>query len=380
MITMNSAAEIKKDMLTSDSNVQAVLRALYFYGADYIMTKIGPSEQLIHKEQLVSLLELGREVATIEDIVSVVLNKPMPAKMQIEDIVPETPLLMFVRKGEGPEGDLSRTTFGEYRELKIKEAEIPLPDWWNAPLPLLYIDGTRLLMNGRSAENIPCDAKTLVRQMKSMMEDKTITVKEKKKERTFSLLPICENIFMAEDISGDFEMAEELVWWASVGRAFFTRLEENGAVIRRFSPFQDPPETAAEVIPCMWEGEMIGRLVVELPGDDADEGRKSEPEEPHPPEETAAAPPDVLPEPVPVKPAVVKPKRARKAARERKISSSPLPEEEIKSDEAPMKTGLDKTLENAGNLARLNKNAARKAYGGTAARASASGNGKTSGK
>ncbi|MDR2779617.1 MAG: hypothetical protein LBB28_00665, partial [Synergistaceae bacterium] len=219
---MNNAAEIKKDMLTSDSNVQAVLRSLYFYGADYIMAKIGRSEQLIHKEQLVSLLELGREMATIEDIMSVVLNKPMPAKMQIEDISPDTPLLIFVRKGEGPEGDLSRTTFGEYRERRMRESEIPLPDWWNAPLPLLYIDGTRLSMNGRAAEIIPCDAETLVRQMKSMLEDKTVTVKEKKRERTFSLLPLCENIFMTEDISGDFEMAEELVWWAAVGRAFFT--------------------------------------------------------------------------------------------------------------------------------------------------------------
>jgi hypothetical protein len=37
---------------------------------------------------------------------------------------------------------------------------------------------------------------------------------------------------------------------------------------------------------------------------------------------------------------------------------------------------LDETFENAGNLARLNKNAARKAYGGTAARKAPHGNGK----
>ena len=367
---MNNAAEIKKDMLTSDSNVQAVLRALYFYGLDYIMTKIGQSEQLIHKEQLVSLLELGREMATIEDIMSVVLNKPMSAKTQIEDILPDTPLLMFVRKGEGPEGDLSRTTFGEYREQKIREAEIPLPDWWNVPLPLLYIDGTRLSMNGSAAGTIPCDAETLARQMKSMLADKTIAVKEKKRERTFSLLPLCENIFMAEDISGDFEMAEELVWWASVGRAFFTRLEENGALIRRFSPLQEPPETVAEVIPCFWEGELIGRLAVELPADTADDGRKPEPAERKPGEIAPA-----LPE-TPVKATGVKPKKPKKGARGLDVPVH-APAEDMESGEAPMETGGDGTTENAGNLARLNKNAARKAYGGNAARMTPK-NGKTS--
>jgi hypothetical protein len=373
MMTMSNDTEVKKDMLTSGSNVQAVLRALYFYGADYIMMQIGQNEQLIHKEQLVSLLELGRELATIEDIVSVVLNKPMSAKMQIEDIAPDTPLLVFVQKGEGAEGGLSRATFGEYRERKIREAEIPLPDWWNVPLPLLYIDGKRLSMNGRAAEIIPCDAETLARQMKSMPADKTITIKEKKRERTFSLLPLCENIFMAEDISGDFEMAEELVWWASVGRAFFTRLEENGAVIRRFSPRQDPPETAAEVIPCFWEGELIGRLAVELPSDAADEGRKPEPAEQKPSGEIGRMSPET-----PAQTAGVKPKRAKKTAPGGKISARPPLAEDVKSDEASMETGRDGTPDNAGNLARLNKNAARKAYGGTAAPVRK--NGKTSAK
>ena len=216
-------------------------------------------------------------------------------------------------------------------------------------------------MNGNAAGVIPCDAETLARQMKSMLADKTITVKEKKRERTFSLLPLGENIFMAEDISGDFEMAEELVWWASVGRAFFTRLEENGAVIRRFSPLQEPPETAAEVIPCFWEGELIGRLAVGLPADTADEDRKQEPAKRKPARKTAPAPPET-----PVRTKGAKPPVHARG-------------EDMESDEAPTETERDGTPEDTGNLARLNKNAARKAYGGNAAR-TAPKNGKTSGK
>jgi hypothetical protein len=51
----------------------------------------------------------------------------------------------------------------------------------------------------------------------------------------------------------------------------------------------------------------------------------------------------------------------------------------MESGEAPAKTEREGTPENAGNLARLNKNAARKAYGGNAAR-TAPKNGKASEK
>jgi hypothetical protein len=66
-------------------------------------------------------------------------------------------------------------------------------------------------------------------------------------------------------------MAEDLLWWASIGSAFVRRMEKNGLLVRRISPFGTPPEDAAEVIPCSWEGELIGRLVIELPGEDGAE-------------------------------------------------------------------------------------------------------------
>ncbi|MDR0764209.1 MAG: hypothetical protein LBE65_01280, partial [Synergistaceae bacterium] len=65
---MASAQEIKRGMLSADSGVQEVLRALYFYGADYIMLKMGRREKLVHKEQMISLMELGHERTTIDEM------------------------------------------------------------------------------------------------------------------------------------------------------------------------------------------------------------------------------------------------------------------------------------------------------------------------
>jgi hypothetical protein len=465
MMAKMNAPDVKNDMLTTGSNVQEVLRALFFYGPDYIMIKMGRRERLVHKEQLVALLELGREMATIEEIMSVVLHEPMSARMHLEDIPPDTPLLVFAQHGGGSSGGLSRMTFEEFRERRIKESAVALPDWWDAPLPLLYADSERVSLNDACAKLMPCDAHTLARQSERMLGEKMVTVRDKKEERTFSLAPLDENVFLVEDISGDFEMAEELVWWAAVGKAFFRRLEENGAVIRRLSPYETPPEGAAEVVSCSWDGELIGLLAMGLPEDMPEEapakqedakkseqseqsehpGESEQPEQPETPEQVEgpektdiAAEMDSEPKdadaPGKSQPVKKSPKRTKKDARpamaekpknpgvlreperkidltgmgqeheparkkkrkaeapgvwnesfgpfgrpagskkrqsrqtpKREITADLVTEEDIGIDEARRKLELEEALEISGNLTPLNKNAARRAYGGAAA-------------
>ena len=256
---------VKKDMLSLLSTVQEILRALYFYGADYILVQGGKRERLLHKEQLVALLEQGREKATLEDTFTLNLNEPISAKMQVEDIPPASSLLQFMQTGEGAEGELSLCTFEEYRERKVRENMVIMPDWWGIPLPLVHIDDDRVFLNACATEAIPGGAVAMARQIDRMRAERIATIKEKKKERTFSLTPLAENSYFVEDISGDFEMAEDLVWWAAIGRAFVSRVQENGLVVKRLSPFEDAPENVAEVIPCHWENELVGRLAIRLP-------------------------------------------------------------------------------------------------------------------
>ncbi|MDR3076157.1 MAG: hypothetical protein LBU26_02555 [Synergistaceae bacterium] len=465
MLTMINSSDVKSDMLTTSSNVQEVLRALYFYGPDYIMLKVKRLERLVHKEQLVALLELKREMATIENIMSAVLNEPMSARMQLEDIPPETLLLVFAQKAAGTAGELSRMTFGEYRERGIKESSMALPDWWNVPLPLLYMDEERVSLNERGVQLMPCDAKALAKQMERMVRDKIVTVKEKKQDRTFSLHPLDEKIFLIEDISGDFEMAEDLVWWAAVGKAFFRRLEENGAVIRRLSPFDELPENAAEIIQCSWEGELVGSLAIGLPEGEIADLQIGSPEESGANDEPAMAAEseaEIEPEPTP-EPAAndavpeieIKSKKRGRPGRKPSVKTGPSPEktpktrgksktasaskraasrgrkpkdaaaetarppqiempaaaseeipaaprkrkksrghisgdmaaidssrrvvtaDDIESEENLKKLELEESLENSGSLIRVNKNAARKAYGGTSVRRKASDDGNT---
>ncbi|MDR1943486.1 MAG: hypothetical protein LBQ19_01560 [Synergistaceae bacterium] len=265
-------AEVKKDMLSIHSTVQEILRALYFYGADYIMVQLGSRERLLHKDQLIALLEQGRSAATLEDMFIVTLTEPLAAKMNMEDVPQGQPLLVFA------EGSLECSTFESYRERRIMEAMVLLPAWWGVPLPLLNIKNDRASLNDAALQLIPGGMKALADQIGKIRSDGIIVVKEKKKERTFSLLPLEDETYFIEEISGDFEMAEDLLWWASIGSAFVRRMEENGLSVRRISPFGTAPENAAEVIPCSWEGELIGRLVIELPKEDETEISGAPPE------------------------------------------------------------------------------------------------------
>ena len=360
---------VKKDMLSLLSTVQEILRALYFYGVDYILAQSGKRERLLHKEQLVALLEQGREKATLEDTFVLELNEPISAKMQMEDIPPSVSLLLFVQTGTGAEGELSLSTFEEYRERKVRENMVIMPDWWSIPLPLAHIDDDRVFLNPRATETIPGGAVSMARQIERMRADRIVTIKEKKKERTFSLTPLAENTYFVEDISGDFEMAEDLVWWAAIGHAFVSRMQGNGLAVKRLSPFEEPPTDAAEVIPCHWENELVGRLAIHLPEEPAKDAaeetmkkKKAMPKkEQLPPEKPAEEPAKETPEPV-----EAKLEAEKKAAAPKKEKKKVEPAQKKKKSSAPaipLDTESSGVLEEPGAGTNLRKSAAKNAYG-----------------
>ncbi len=261
---------VKSDMLSAASTVQEVLRAMYLYSADYILVVVGRKERLLHKDQLVALLEQGRESVTLSELQSAELRDPLSAKMQMEEIPQNMPLLLFAQ------GELSRTTFEEYREQKIMETTARLPEWWDVPLPLLYVRDDSLSLNSAALALIPGGAKAIAGQVDKLLSERLITLREKKMDRTLTLTPLSDEVFFLEDISGDFEMAEDLVWWAAVGRAFVRRMEGNGLAVCRLSPYENAPENAAEIIPCSWEGELMGKLALVLPAEGEEEPASAE--------------------------------------------------------------------------------------------------------
>lgn len=280
MMTTADNVEVKSNLLSTASTIQELLRAMYLYGTDHTLIVIGKKERLLHKDQLVSFLERGCEDVTLSELHSAEMKEPLSARTQMEEIPRETRLLLFAQN------ELSRITFGAYRERKIMEAGDRLPEWWDVPLPLLRLSGEAISLNNAALSLVPGGAKALADQLDTLRKERIITLREKKMYRTLALSPLSDEVFFLEDISGDFEMAEDLVWWAAVGRAFVRRMEGNGLVVRRLSPYEEEPENAAEIIPCSWEGELMGKLSIELPAEVV--APEAEPRE-EPPEKPEAA-------------------------------------------------------------------------------------------
>ncbi|MDR3332545.1 MAG: hypothetical protein LBT08_07945 [Synergistaceae bacterium] len=266
MMTVNQSVNEKGSMLSISSTPQDMLRALYFYVVDYVIIQIEESERLLHKDQLIALLEHGRGDTSIQDVMSDSFVEPLSTKTQIEEIPQETQLLLFSQASiDSGRETLTKMDFREFREMKLKENTPALPEWWGIPLPLLHTRDDMIYLNDKALDLVPGGARSVATQMDKIREDRIITLKEGEKDRTFSLLPLTGDSYLIEDISGDFEMAEDLVWWAAIGRAFVRRMEDNGLAVKRLSPYENPPDDVAEVIQCSWDGEFMGRLAIEMP-------------------------------------------------------------------------------------------------------------------
>lgn len=277
---------VRKDMISRTSMLSVVLRALYSTAADYILIRVGSRDRLMHKEQLVALMEQGRDDVTTEDLLDVSLKENVSAPMDVEDVPQSARLLIFEADPPAP-GELVMMTFGEYREARLAASSILLPAWWSVPLPLVYVDEDQVLLNPFGESAIPGGAVAMARQIDRMRADRIVTIKDSGRERTLSLSPLGEGTYLIEDISGDYEMAEDLVWWAAVGRAFLRRLQDNGLEVRRLSPFEEIPSDASEVISCRWDNELVGRIAIKMPAPPK--------EEPVPKTEQKAASPEAKP-------------------------------------------------------------------------------------
>ncbi|GHV54222.1 hypothetical protein FACS1894216_13810 [Synergistales bacterium] len=286
---------VQKDMLTINSTTGEILRALFTYGAEYIMLIISGTEHLIRKDKVTWLM--GQGAATMKEMLSMTLSGTLASKMNIENIPPATRMLLFSND------ELSVTTLGEYRNQRIIEKKGSIPGWWGVPLPLLNIKDNRALLNDTANANVTMRDNIKSNYIDKIREERLLVIGTGSNKKTYSFVPLTEHTYLIEDVSGDFETAEDLVWWASVGKAFVRHMEDNGLTVKRLPPKAPIPEgdSIAEVISCSWEDEAVGSLVIELPASET-ANIEGEPEQKTEslPESESELTQDTEPEPLPI--------------------------------------------------------------------------------
>ena len=265
---LNSGADLKPS-LSLKSTLQESIRSLFYYGAEFLAVFEGSGEFLSHKDALIALLERGYGGESLGHLVLKNGSDSIQGKMSLETEPLDKRVLVLDSTG------LRCETLLDFRQSRLIRREEALPIWWDIPLPLLRYSNRQAKLNPRAGELIFAQGENLDPLVARAIADRDMVLQlpEDWGGGAFAMTMIDRDIFFLEDISGDAEMAEKLVWWAAVGQAFVHRMEKNGLTIHQHKEPDSVPEGALEVLPCCWEENPLGFISItqkELPSEIAD--------------------------------------------------------------------------------------------------------------
>ncbi|MBR1672374.1 MAG: hypothetical protein IJ702_05560 [Fretibacterium sp.] len=234
--------------LSRGSTLLVSLRALYSLMLDYgVYVPDGGEPLVFSKEQLVVLVERGQADAPLKDM-PVLAGKGLFRPVAAGDLDGELSALVVERRGA--------------RVLTLARALNPsdeeYPEWWEAPIPFamstragMKLNATAVLMFGSDLERLK------VAELPD--KDEFIVQLEGRARPVFLAFRRLEpNIFVLDDCTGDLVEAQDISWWAAVGRAWVSEIEARGQRWRR----ADSP-SGAQSWPCEWQGRFLGYLCVD---------------------------------------------------------------------------------------------------------------------
>ena len=322
--------------LSPSSTLLLLLRALYRLLLDYgVLWPDGAEHAFVfRKEQLVALIERGQSEALVRDLPRLAeegLIRPVSVDEVLDEASDEDP---GENTDEDPGGDKAvRALLVERRGtrvLPLAKAVAPwepeFPEWWEAPLPFALCARGRIRINRTASLMFGPDLERL-NAAELPEKDEFIVELEGREEPCFLAFRRLEpDIFILEDCTGDLLEAQDISWWAGLGRAWVSSLEKEGKTWRRE---ETPPEGfAGQAWPCEWDGRQLGWLCVEPAAPE------SPPEPEGVPQEAEAEKPEA-PEREP-EPARDPPLRRKPRARR----SAPKREDEVLKAIGPQTMGL----------------------------------------
>lgn len=241
--------------LTLDSSLSTLLRNLYLHGVEHCAPLVRGEAAIFTKDQVVSILERGygdKKVRDIPDLLSSSSGlKEIAGKNHFKD---KTSVLTVNEEGYEvlPAGNLA-----------LSAASRPVgggvPSWWNVPLPLVSLASEKIAFNEK-ARSLLGDV-SLEGILDSVPDEKEFVLELS--SGTFLFREIAPLVYLAENVSDDVTSAREISWWAAVGKAFVKKLRGEGKSTKRSDVAPSfKPNTVEECLPCLWEGEVLGYLLV----------------------------------------------------------------------------------------------------------------------
>jgi len=250
----------KSDILNTlcfNSTLGEIIRILYFIALDYCVLRSVDREQIIGitKDQLIALLERGYSEKKVDDVFILAEEKafkPLNSEELAAELAQVDVLVISEESGE---------------IMKFSEAYANIgpeyPSWWKIPLPLAIILKKKIVINDAASNLLISKSLQNIKTESLPLEQKEffVTLKENKKSHSVLFKHLERRVYLIEDVTQDIETAGDIVWWASVGKAFATKVENEGKALAKEGEEGSNFETE-ERISCDWDGKNIGKLCI----------------------------------------------------------------------------------------------------------------------
>ncbi|MCL1940813.1 MAG: hypothetical protein FWG09_02640 [Synergistaceae bacterium] len=254
---MNNRKSDVLNTLSFNSTLGETIRILYIVALDHCVLRSLDREKIIglSKDQLVALLERGYSESKVEELFE------LAEKRAFKPLDPE--------RSAAELAEVSVLTISEdYGEImKFAEAvsapEPKYPSWWEIPLPLAILLKGKIIIND-AANNLSISKSLLhikTNSLPSKQKEFFVTLKDNKKSHSVLFKQLGRRIYLIDDVTQDVETAGDIVWWASVGKAYASKIESEGKTMRRDDEDIGPFDSEEE-ISCEWDGKNIGKLCI----------------------------------------------------------------------------------------------------------------------
>jgi hypothetical protein len=223
---------------------------------DYcVLRSLGDSEKIIvfTKDQLISLIERNSPDTSIGDL------PKLAARGLFRSVTPPESgnIQVLVVEEDG-------ASVSSIREALMSGPIFPV--WWEAPVSLAVRSAGKLYFNPTAVRTFGPDLKRLASCNLPDRDEFLIELEGSRASCLLAFRRLEQNVFILEDSTGDAALAEDIAWWASIGKAWVATLDGEKRPWRRCaeSEIDLPRESAGNIVlPCEWEGRLLGYFCVE---------------------------------------------------------------------------------------------------------------------
>ena len=267
--------------LSRSSSLLDFLRAMYSLVLDYgvYLGDEKDAEPLIFsKEQLVFLIERGHVDLLLKDLPELERDEIIRAIDINEFAAPDKIQALIIEKRGVSIGTLA----GAFNPNQTE-----YPAWWTAPIAFAMCGRNKVKLNPAALNEFGAELERLNAAALPEKDEFIVELEGKDRPMFLSFRRLAAGIFTIEDCTGDLVEAQDISWWAGLGRLWMNLIEAGGHKWRRLEDASDLKNlnldldldnidlnnaddleriealSGAQILPCEWQDRFMGYLCIE---------------------------------------------------------------------------------------------------------------------